>query len=452
MYGDQDAPPGEGDGAMQLPLQDVRVISIEQYGAGPWATMLLADLGAEVIKIEDPTVGGDVGRYVPPFQEGEDSLFFETFNRNKRSISLDLRHPGARGVLEDLVRGSDVLFSNLRGDQPAKLGLRYVDLCAVNPLIVCCSLSAFGMTGPRAAEGGYDYVIQGLAGWMSLTGGPDGPPTKSGLSLADLSGGYVAALAIVSGVWRARRDGSGCDCDLSLFDTALAQLNYVGTWAATRGYLAERRPDSAHPSIVPFQNFATADGWIVVACPKERLWQALCAAIERPELASDPRYVDFAARDRNRDLLVPLLAAVFATRATDDWLARLTPPGIPCGRVNDVLAALEDPQAQARGAVIEIPHERFGTVRTPGSPVRVGEARRVPVRAPRRGEHTQACVAEICGYDAERIGQLAAAGVFGAVPAVGEASAVGEGSAVGEASPVGVESAVEGADVAAAAG
>jgi crotonobetainyl-CoA:carnitine CoA-transferase CaiB-like acyl-CoA transferase len=449
MHGDQGAPVADGNRAIELPLADVRVIAIEQYGAGPWATMQLADLGAEVIKIEDPTVGGDVGRYVPPFQEGEDSLFFETFNRNKRSISLDLRHSEARGVLEDLVRGSDAVLSNLRGDQPAKLRLRYADLGGVNPLIVCCSLSAFGMTGPRAGEGGYDYVMQGLAGWMSLTGDPDGPPTKSGLSLSDLSAGYVAALAILSGVWRARRDGSGCDCDVSMFDTALAQLNYVGTWAATRGYLAERRADSAHPSIVPFQNFATADGWIVVACPKERLWRELCVAIERPELGSDPRYEDFAARDRNRDVLVPMLAGVFAARTTDDWLARLTAPGIPCARVNDVLGALEDPQARARDAVIEIPHERFGTVRTPGSPVRVGETRRVPVRAPRRGEHTHACLAEICGYDADRIGQLETAGVFGEVAAAGR---VGEAPAVGAVPAVAGAPAVDGADVAAAAG
>lgn len=446
MYGDQDAPAAEDDVVLQLPLGDLRVISIEQYGAGPWATMQLADLGAEVIKIEDPAVGGDVGRYVPPFQDGEDSLFFETFNRNKRSVSLDLRHPEARGVLEDLVRGSDAVVSNLRGDQPAKLRLRYADLGAVNPLIVCCSLSAFGMSGPRVAEGGYDYVMQGLAGWMSLTGDPDGPPTKSGLSLSDLSAGYVAALAILSGVWRARRVGSGCDCDISMFETALAQLNYVGTWAATRGYLAERRADSAHPSIVPFQNFATTDGWIVVACPKERLWRELCVAIERPELASDPRYEDFAARDRNRDVLVPVLAAVFARRSTDDWLARLTPLGIPCARVNDVLGALDDPQARARDAVIEIPHERFGTVRTPGSPVRVGEARPVPVRAPRRGEHTDACLAEICGYDAERIGRLASAGVFGEAPSDGEAPSLGEARSVDE------PPAVARADVAAAAG
>src|SRR5262245_47471843 len=220
---------------VMLPLEDVRVIALEQFGAGPWGTLQLADLGAEVIKIEDPASGGDVGRYVPPFGEGEDSLFFEAFNRNKQSVSLDLRRDGAREVLHDLVRASDVVYSNLRGDQPRKLGLTYDQLRAVNPRIVCCSLSGFGMTGPRAAEGGYDYMIQGLAGWQSLTGDPAGPPTKSGLSLVDLSGGYVSAIAVLAGLWRARRDGGGCDCDVSLFETALHELCYGGVWPASRG-------------------------------------------------------------------------------------------------------------------------------------------------------------------------------------------------------------------------
>jgi crotonobetainyl-CoA:carnitine CoA-transferase CaiB-like acyl-CoA transferase len=398
---------------MTLPLANVRVISIEQFGAGPWATMQLADLGAEVIKIEDPRSGGDVGRYVPPFQEEEDSLFFETFNRNKHSVALDLRHAMARGVLEDLVRGSDAVFSNLRGDQPAKLGLRYAELGAINPLIVCCSLSGFGMTGPRAAEGGYDYVLQGLAGWMSLTGEPGAPPTKSGLSLVDVSAGYVAALAIVAGMWRAHRDGVGCDCDISLFDTALAELMYVGTWAATKGYQAPRQANSAHPSIVPFQNFATADGWIVVACPKEHFWRTLCQTIDRPELAGDPRFASFVERDRNRDDLLPALEAAFAAQSTDDWLARLVPAGIPCARVNDVMSALDDPQAHAREAIVEVPHDRFGVVRTIATPLRVGSERREPVRAPRRGEHTRECLARVCGYSDERFAELAESGVFG---------------------------------------
>jgi crotonobetainyl-CoA:carnitine CoA-transferase CaiB-like acyl-CoA transferase len=395
-----------------LPLADVRVLALEQFGAGPWGTLQLADLGAEVIKIEDPTTNGDVARYVPPFAEGEDSLYFEAFNRNKKSISLDLRRDGAREVFHDLVRGSDVVYSNLRGDQPRKLGLTYEQLRGVNPRIVCCSLSGFGMTGPRAAEGGYDYMMQALAGWQSLTGDPAGPPTKSGPSLVDYSGGYVSAIAVLAGLWRARRDGVGGDCDVSLFESALHLLTYVGVWAASRGYVPPRRPNSGHPSIVPFQNFATADGWIVVACPKEKFWVALCGALGRPELATDERFADFAARDRNRDELLPILDGLFGERTSAEWLDALAAAGVPNARVNDVEAALEEPQALARGAVVEVEHPTLGTVRQVGSPLRLGDA--APLRrGPFRGEHTEEVLAEVCGYSRERIDELAAAGVFG---------------------------------------
>ncbi|MDX6399176.1 MAG: hypothetical protein QOJ43_2584 [Gaiellaceae bacterium] len=366
-----------------LPLADVRVLAIEQFGAGPWATLQLADLGAEVIKIEDPASGGDVGRYVPPFQEGEDSLFFETFNRNKKSISLDLRDPAGRERFEELVRVSDVVFSNLRGDQPAKLRLRYDDLKHLNPRIVCCSLSGFGMTGPRAAEGGYDYMMQGLAGWMALTGEPEGPPTKSGLSLVDLSGGYVAALGMLSALWRARRDGEGCDCDVALLDVAMHELMYVGTWAASRGHVPPRRANSAHPSLVPFQNFETADGWIVVAAPKEKFWVRVCESIGQPELATDPRFADFAARDRNRDELGPILERAFRARTSADWLEALREAGVPASAVNDVLEAVEEAR------LVEYEHPILGTVRQIASPLRLSDAEPPVRRAPFRGEHDE---------------------------------------------------------------
>ena len=374
---------------MTLPLADVRVLAIEQFGAGPWATLQLADLGAEVLKIEDPSSGGDVGRYVPPFQEGEDSLFFETFNRNKKSISLDLRDAPGREAFERLVEASDVVFSNLRGDQPGKLRLRYDDLKHLNPRIVCCSLSGFGMTGPRAGEGGYDYMMQGLAGWMSLTGDPDGPPTKSGLSLVDLSGGYAAAIAILAGLWRARRDGHGCDCDISLFEVALHELMYVGTWSASHGYTPPRRRNSAHPSIVPFQNFETADGWIVVACPKQKFWERLCDAIARPELARDERFTDFAARDRHREELTELLDGVFAQRTSAEWLKALAAAGVPSSAVNDVATALREPQAAARGAVVEYEHPALGRVRQVATPLRLSGEPPPLRRAPFRGEHNR---------------------------------------------------------------
>ena len=401
---------------MSLPLEDVRIVAVEQYGAGPWGTLQLADLGAEVIKIEDPLVGGDVGRYVPPFQEGEDSLFFETFNRNKKSVSLDLRAEGAREVLEDLVRNADAVYSNLRGDQPAKLRLTYADLCAVNPRIVCVSLSGFGMSGPRATEAGYDYIMQAMAGWMSLTGDPDGPPTKSGLSLVDLSTGYVSAIALLAALHRARRDGVGCDADISLFETALHQLMYQATWAATGSYTPRRMADSAHPSIVPFQAFQTSDGWMTVACAKPKFWERFCEVLGRGDLLEDERFSDFAARDRNRDVLLDILGAAMRERTTGDWVATLTAAGVPNGPVYEVAEALEDPQVLARGDVVTVEHPRFGAVRQVASPLRLSGDELPLRRAPLRGEHTDQVLRDVCGYDAERIEALRAGGVFGAPP------------------------------------
>jgi crotonobetainyl-CoA:carnitine CoA-transferase CaiB-like acyl-CoA transferase len=398
------------------PLADICVLAVEQFGAGPWGTLQLADLGAEVIKIEDPTMGGDIGRYVPPYQEQESSLYFETFNRNKRSVSLDLRHPRSRQVFEDLVSECDAVFSNLRGDQPAKLGLRYSDLEHVNPRIVCCSLSGFGMDGPRAREGAYDWTVQGLAGWQSVTGEPDGPPTKSGLSLADFCGGYVAAIAILAGVWRARRDGRGADIDLSLFETALAQLTYLGTWVGTHGYEPVRRAHSAHQSIVPFQNFATSDGFVVVACAKQSLWEQLCKAIERPDLLADERFKTFALRDQHRSELLALLDAVFSARPTSEWLKLLAPAGVPCAPVNDIAAALADPQVVARGALVEIPHPLLGPMRQIASPLRIDGFDAPTERGPFRGEHTRVVLRELCGYPDARIEELERAGVFGELP------------------------------------
>ena len=411
---------GNGQG---LPLADVRVVAVEQYGAGPWGTLQLADLGAEVIKIEDPAAGGDVGRYVPPFQEGEDSLFFETFNRGKKSVSLDLRHPEALGVLHDLVRVSDAVYSNLRGDQPSKLGLTFDQLRAVNPRVVCCSLSGFGMTGPRAKEGGYDYMMQGLAGWQSLTGEPGGPPTKSGLSLVDLSGGYASAIALLAGLWRARRDGVGCDCDVSLFETALHELMYIGPWAATHGYVPPRRRNSAHPSVVPFQNFETADGWLVVGGVKQDAWERLCAVLGRPELNDDPRFATRAGRNEHRDDLLPILEEAFRSRTTDEWLEALVAAGVPASRINTVEEALADPQTIARGDVVEHEHPHLGTVRSIRTPLRLAHQgaslERVPERGPLRGEHTEEVLVDLCGYRPEQVRRLAEAGVFGEVVPAG---------------------------------
>lgn len=395
------------------PLQDVRIVSLEQYGAGPFGSVHLADLGAEVIKIEDPRVGGDVGRYVPPFAEGEDSLFFETFNRNKRSISLDITSAAGRRVFEDLVRRSDVVYSNLRGDVPAKMRITYDDLKHLNPAIVCCSLTGFGMTGPRSAQPGYDYILQGLAGWMSITGEPGGPPTKTGLSLVDYSGGYVAAIAVLAGLHAARRDGTGMDCDVSLYDTAVSLLTYPAAWHLNEGWVPQRTRHSAHPSLVPFQNFQAADGWLVVGCAKEKFWQRLTEVIERPDLATDSRFTTFADRQEHAEVLLPILEEVFRARPVAHWLQLLYAAAIPCAPVNDVAMALTEEHTLARNLIVETDHPRFGTVRQLASPVRVGPDIPDYRRAPARDEDRDHVLRELLGYDQATIAGYDADGAFG---------------------------------------
>ncbi|SNS93764.1 CaiB/BaiF CoA transferase family protein [Rhodococcoides kyotonense] len=394
------------------PLEDVRIISLEQYGAGPFGSVHLADLGADVIKIEDPSVGGDVGRYVPPYNQGEDSLFFETFNRNKRSLSLDLSTPAGRSVFEDLVRGADAVYSNLRGDVPKKIGITYDDLKHLNPAIVCCSLTGFGMTGPRAKEPGYDYILQGLAGWMDVTGDPDGPPTKSGLSLVDYSGGFVAAISLLSGLHAARRDGVGGDCDVSLYDTAMSLLTYPATWHLNAGFEPVRTKNSAHPSLVPFQAFEASDGWLVVGCAKEKFWERLVIAIGRPELGADPRFTSFALRGTNQGELLPILEEVFATASVDHWLSLLGPAGVPSGPINDIAHALTEPHTLARNLIVETSHPVYDTIRQVASPVNFGAEKPQYRRAPQRNEHFDEVVGSL-GYDAQHIEKLTAEGAFG---------------------------------------
>jgi crotonobetainyl-CoA:carnitine CoA-transferase CaiB-like acyl-CoA transferase len=395
------------------PLSDIRVIAVEQYGAGPFGSRQLADLGAEVIKIEDPRTGGDIGRYVPPYQEGEDSLFFEFFNQGKKSLSLDLSSPAGRTVFEDLVRVSDAVYSNLRGDVPEQLRITYRDLAPVNPRIVCCSLSGYGTTGPRRAEGGYDYVLQALAGWMTLTGEPDSPPAKTGPSLVDYAGGLLAGLALLAGVHQARRDGRGTDCDISLFETALTMLGYLGTWHLTRGYQPGRTRQSAHPSLVPFQSFRTADSFIVVACPKEKFFRRFADVIGRPDLCTDPRFTDFTARREHRDALLAEIEPILTTRTSAEWDQALRSAGVPCGPVQTVADALQEPQVTARAGIAEQQHPRWGTVRQVASPLRLGGQPVTAHRAPHRNEHAEEILTGLLGYPADSVARLQADGAFG---------------------------------------
>ena len=396
-------------------LDGLRIITVSQFGAGPFGTQLLADLGAEVIKIEDPAVGGDVARHVGPYAAGGDSLYFQSFNRGKKSLTLDLKHPDGQAILHDLVRVSHAVYNNLRGDLPAKLGLTYAALGQVNPAVVCCSLSGFGATGPRAAEPAFDYMIQGYAGWMSVTGEPDGPPGKCGVSVVDFAGGYASMAALLAGLWDAQRTGMGRDIDISLLDTAVSMLSYFAIWALNRNWQADRVADSGHQSLVPAQNFPTRDGWIVVFCNKEKFWQSLVDALELPEVARDPRFASFGDRLAHKDALIPILKARFAERTTDDWLVRLR-GRVPCAPVNTIAQALADEQVRARGMIVEVEHPEFGLLREVASPVRTAGLNSPPTPAPRLGQHTDEILSGLLRYDAARVASLRASGALGATP------------------------------------
>jgi crotonobetainyl-CoA:carnitine CoA-transferase CaiB-like acyl-CoA transferase len=396
-------------------LDGLRILTVSQFGAGPFGTQLLADLGAEVIKVEDPAVGGDVSRQVGPYAGDGDSLYFQSFNRGKKSLTLDLKHPDGQAVLHDLVRVCHAVYNNLRGDLPAKLGLTYAALHEVNPAVVCCSLSGFGATGPRAAEPAFDYLIQGYAGWMSITGEPDGPPGKCGVSVVDFAGGYASMAALLAGLWDAQRTGVGRDIDISLLDTAVSMLSYYAIWALNRDWQADRVADSGHQSLVPAQNFPTRDGWIVVFCNKAKFWQGLVDAMELPEVGRDPRFATFAARLAHKDALLPILEARFTERTTAEWLARLR-GRVPCAPVNTIAQALADEQVRAREMIVEVEHPQLGVLREVASPVRTAGVSAAPAPAPRLGQHTDEILRGLLHYAPARIAALRASGALGAGP------------------------------------
>ena len=391
---------------MSLPLSGIRIVSVEQYGAGPFATLHLADLGAEVIKIENFHEGGDMGRAVGPlFFAPGDSYFHEAFNRNKRSLGLDLKHAKGQEIFRKLVEGSDALFDNLRGDLPAKLGITYAQLANVNPRIVCVHLSAYGRSGSRAAWPGFDYLMQAEAGYLSLTGEPDGPPARFGLSMIDMMTGTTAAMALLAGLVEARSTGRGRDLDVSLFDVAMHNLGYVATWYLNAGVVTNREPRSSHPSLTPSQLSRTKDGWLFLMCNKEKFWPALAEALGKPEWATDPDYATFAARLKNRERITVELDAVLMTATTEEWMSRLRGK-VPIAPVYDVRQALDNPFVAEQQLVLDFEHAEHGNIRGVASPVRVDGGDTQPRRAaPRLGEDTDALLEEL-GYAPHAIGAL----------------------------------------------
>lgn len=398
----------------RLPLQGLRILSAEQYGAGPYGSMLLADLGAEVIKIENPHDGGDVSRQTGPFLLGSDaaapdSQFFQSFNRNKKSLTLDLKSAAGQSVLQRLVAGCDAVMNNLRGDQPDKLGLTYAALGTVKPSLVCVHLSAYGRDNERAGWPGYDYLMQAEAGFLHLTGEPDGPPARMGLSMVDYMTGTTTAMALLAGVLGASRSGRGCDLDISLFDVALAQLTYPATWYLNAGHVVQRMPRSAHPSAVPCELVRSADGWLFVMCMTPKFWEALAVGVDRPEWLSDPRFATAETRRTHRAALGGLLDEVMGRETSTHWMARLA-GRLPLAPVLDLPQALDNPFVQRIGMVQSLPHPQSPDQRVLANPVRV-DGQRLPGRVcSALGADSDALLAA-AGYSPSDIQQLRQKGV-----------------------------------------
>ncbi len=388
-----------------LPLAGLRVLTFENFGAGPFGSMYLADLGAEVIKIENRNQGGDATRAMGPYFLGEhDSQFFQSFNLNKKSVTLNLKHAAGREAFHRLVRTADVVLNNLRGDQPEKLGLDYATLGGINPRILCAHLSAYGRDNERKAWPGYDYLMQAEAGYLHLSGEPGSPPARMGLSIVDYMTGITTAFGILSSLIGTLKSGRGHDIDVSLFDVALHQLTYPGAWYLNSGYCTERLPRSAHPSAVPVQLQRTRDGWIFIMCMTQKFWSELVRALEQPALGTDPDYATAEARRANREALTVKLDAIFTTATTAEWLAKLQ--GIlPAAPVYDLAQALENPYLRDIGMVRELSHPARADYRVLANPIKLDGQRLPGHRAPLLGEHTADVLREL-GYDDASIAAL----------------------------------------------
>jgi crotonobetainyl-CoA:carnitine CoA-transferase CaiB-like acyl-CoA transferase len=378
------------------PLQGVRIVSVEQFGAAPYGTMLLADLGAEVIKIENAAVDGDPARKTGPYFLGEnDSEYYQAFNINKKSVAIDLRSAEGKAALAKLIPTADALVNNLRGDLPVKMGLDYKTLSAANPKLVCVHVSAYGRDNERASWPGYDYLMQAESGLMHLTGEPDGPPSRIGApSMIDQTTGLTMAVGLLSAVIQARSTGKGCDVDTCLLDVALHQLGYVATWYLNEGHTSTRQPRSAHFSVAPVQTFPTSDGWVFIMCMTDKFWGELLAAIGRTDLASDPRFTTQALRQANRGALMDVIDGEMKKQSTEFWLKRLNGV-LPIAPVLELDQALDSPFLQSTEMIHTIGHPAKPDMRVLSNPIKINGERLSQKPCSPYGADTAAYVGEM---------------------------------------------------------
>ena len=393
----------------RAPLAGMRVIDFTRILAGPFGSMFLGDMGAEVIKVEEPGKGDDT-RGWPPFAGGE-ATYFLAVNRSKKSLTLNMKAPEGQAILKKLIAKADVVLENFRPGTMERLGFGYENLRALNPRLVYCSISGFGESGPEASRPGYDLIVQGESGVMDLTGFPDGPPVKVGNSIADLVAGMAAAQGITLALLTRERTGRGQKVEIGMLDVMASLLTYQAGLYWNAGGQPKRRGNQ-HPSIVPYEVFKAKDAYLTLGVANNSLWEKTCRAMDRPDLTRDPRFDTDANRVTNRDALIPLLNDVFGTRPVDEWLGRLEQAGVPAGKIKTVAEVCESPHLKARGMVVKLPHPKAGEVTVMGVPIRLwatpGAASTPP---PLLGQHTDEILTRLLRVPKAKVARLRAAGV-----------------------------------------
>ena len=394
-----------------LPLDGLLVVDLTRVLSGPYCTMLLADMGARVIKIEQPGRGDDTRAWGPPFQ-GAESAYFLSINRNKESLTLDLKRPEGRGILDCLIDRADVLVENFRPGTMARLGLAYDTLARRRPSLVYCSISGFGQTGPRRDEPGYDAVIQGEGGLMSVTGEANGPPLRLGVAISDIVSGMFAAQGIAMALLARVKTGRGQHVDIGMLDSTAALLTYqAASYFATGA--SPTRLGNRHPTIVPYETFAVADGDLVLAVGNDELWRSFCSAVGLSALASDERFATNRDRVVNYDILKPLLDATLRTRSRAEWITLLNANGVPCGSVRSIGDVLGDPQIEARDMIAAVEHATLGPLRTLGVPIKLSDTpAKIRSAAPVLGQHTDRILRRDLGLSDNEIQELRRAGAI----------------------------------------